>query len=162
MHSILVTYIIPLARPRPGERRIYFPSLSVRAPLNPSLRSLRIRQPCRWSHECPSRSAITQYYPNGSRGAISITSPSRIHTHTRTYTRTPPLFSLFPLRFRFPSGSRAHLDLGLNPEPTRSVDFPPALQFALTYYITQHNAEGFVQGISGGDKHPTEARSAHP
>ena len=59
-----------------------------------SLRPLLIRQPCRWSHKCLSRSAIA----TSSLGLVqaACAEPSRVHTHTHTHVPSPFLLPLAP------------------------------------------------------------------
>jgi hypothetical protein len=78
--SILVTYIFPFARPRPGiEIELLFPPVllfTCLPPLASSATPFTNLQPCHWSHAGPTRTA-----------SLRFTS----HSLTYTYTHSPSL-----------------------------------------------------------------------
>ena len=116
-----------------------FPFACVR--LKYFLHPFRFSQLCRWSRECPSRSAfafsfvpshLIQHHTSGSRRAISC------HTHTHTHTLSLSLPCPFArsvlCAFAFPSGTRTRFGSDLSPN-----------SLAVWTFHLQYNIEAHLQ-----------------
>ena len=86
VHVVLVAYMFPHARPRPGiEIHLLFTPVFAFAcppPLASSITPFTNSQPCRWSHAGP----------NGLHRYVSPRIPTHIQTHTHTLSLSLSLF----------------------------------------------------------------------